>query len=111
MVNLTITLGLVFKEAVKDKEHVGQYIGGKTTIDRRWPIYIRKIDPGASNPFTFYIVNYREELYAFVTLPDEATFEKLNDSTPRSIRLVHSPSDRIMNFSFFPAPAPKAATK
>jgi hypothetical protein len=64
---------------------------GKITVSRKWPIRIDKIDTGASNPFTFYILNSSDTM-VLVSFPEIVNVQGSSGNMRQEIPLIHSPN-------------------
>jgi hypothetical protein len=87
--NIDLALEEEFREIIRDPKQPNTMQSGKTTITRKWPIGIDKVDPGVSNQFTFYIVNGSDDM-VLVSLPETVTLETGADNLRQNIRLVRS---------------------
>ena len=59
--NAEIVFKWLFRERVADKDQSTALRTGVVTLERDWPCLIPKIDPGANNPFVFYIYNVSDK--------------------------------------------------
>jgi hypothetical protein len=101
-----INMQLQFLETVRDGNNVHS---GKATLAREWPIFITKIDPGASNAFVFYTFNMTDR-FVGVTFPESGSASQLQDQEPKKVRLIQPFKGFEMSFvPFDPAPPDAAA--
>lgn len=92
--NVEMDLHLMFMEAIHDSTNPGATRSGVTTLVREWPISMSRIDVGTSGMFVFYISNASPQ-FAFVTLPEFVTFERVSMDTKDTARLMQPPGFRL----------------
>lgn len=97
MLAIRIGLNLVFQKAVRDKDNPNAVRNGEITAQRPWRIDVPKIDPGANNPFIFYIWNITDA-WVNVSFPDSVEAEYIGDPERFKFRLS-SANYGPLNFS------------
>jgi len=63
--NIDMALEEVFKEIIRDPNQPNLMQAGKIELSRKWLISIEKLDTGANNPFSFYIINSSNDMVLF----------------------------------------------
>jgi hypothetical protein len=85
-VSIQMTAILMFHEAIS--EGLGAR-SGKTTLHRRWPFLISKIEPGPDRAFVFYVLNMSDQ-FARAEIQPAVQFQYLGEATPRQSVLTIS---------------------
>lgn len=84
--DITITIGLRFKELIKDGP--GHWKFGPTKLSTAWPLSITKVNPGFDQKFIFYISNPTLDLLE-VSMPEYIELRGLRELKQRRVQLFH----------------------
>jgi hypothetical protein len=82
--NIAMALKLRFVEVSKDENSSRS---GETKLEREWLFHISKIDPGAANPFTFYVVNF-SPYFVEVSISQTASAQTVGDGKSQSVAIT-----------------------
>lgn len=102
--NLKITFGLRFKEVLRERENQNSYGGGTTTFIDSWECSVRKLDPGPSERFVFYLRNETKD-FLEVSMPEFIELRRLRESKPRKVPLLRHDDENTVLF-LYPIPWP-----
>lgn len=91
VVNLEVVYELTYGRWYLAGEEVPEPAQREPTTRHKCTITIDKIDPGAGNPFTFYLYNeFLKQHVVHITVSKTATVELIGDPTRHKVPLSHS---------------------
>jgi hypothetical protein len=95
--NVQAALRLSFRQAVKDKDYPNQSRGGDVILSREWPFTIAKIDSGPEHAFVFYVMNFKDDVFVYVSFADAATGQLEGSAEAKALSVIQQ-EPRPMNF-------------
>jgi len=91
LLNVSMSLHLTFRRAVKDAQQPGATRSGDVALSRDWPISVPQVGVGPDHSLVFYIFNMSEQ-FADASFPESATAQLAGENERRTVKLLRSES-------------------
>jgi hypothetical protein len=94
-IHADLIMSVSFREVEKSEK--GLRAAEKISETREWPISIGRIEPGANNPFQFYILNMTQS-FVTVQFPDTASIKRFGSTDSKNVDLIENNGRKSFGF-------------